>query len=86
VTSALSKIHKVNSKLIKSNLMDLSVSGLFAKVGYMLEHFRERWGVPKGIIEDLRLYATRKPVRFFSNVPGRLDKRWNLYIPENLLD
>jgi predicted transcriptional regulator of viral defense system len=84
VASALSKVQKVNARRINKYLMELSVSSLFAKVGYTLEHFRELWHVPIEIIEDLRLYAPRKPIRFFSNVSGRLDKRWNLYIPDQL--
>ena len=83
---ALNKIETLNEDKLLKYLKILKKPSLYAKVGYILEHYKEKWDISSITIIELRQLKPRNPVRFFRNMPGPINKNWNLYIPENIFE
>jgi len=81
VTYALNKIDKINDEELLIYLKRLKIPSLYAKVGYILEQFREKWKINDITLIELRQMKPRNPIRFFRNQPGTFNSNWNLYIP-----
>lgn len=58
---------------------------LFAKVGLMLEQFRDEWMVPDEVLAKLESHIPQSPAYFGSTQTGTMVRRWNLIVPEILL-
>ncbi len=86
VVYALNKIEKLNEVDLLIYLKKLRTPSLYAKVGYVLEQFKEKWKISNITLIELKQMKTRNPVRFFRNQPGTFNSNWNLYIPHNLLE
>lgn len=86
VLYALNKVEQINEGTLLSYLKKIRVPALYAKVGYLLGQFKEKWHVSTITIIELKQMKPRNPVRFFRNIPGSLNKDWNLYIPDNILE
>jgi predicted transcriptional regulator of viral defense system len=59
---------------------------LVAKVGFILEQFSKKWQTASDDLDSLRQYLPEESVKFDEERVGKLNKRWNLYVPEGLLD
>lgn len=56
-----------------------------ARVGYFLEQCRETMEVPENVLLQLEIMKPRIPEHFFrTRRIGKLNHRWNLYIPEDV--
>lgn len=55
---------------------------LYARAGFVLERFRERWGVSEDVLEKLRQNIPRRTT-YFDSTPGRARyiERWRLMVP-----
>jgi len=57
-----------------------------ARVGFFLEQFQHSMKVPDGILEELEALKPQSAEHFYrGRRTGKLQKRWNLYVPEELL-
>ena len=50
------------------------ISAIFARIGFILESNKDRWHVPKSVIEEMQLYSPKSATRFFPGIPGKLEK------------
>ena len=58
-----------------------------ARLGFMLEQHRERLRVPDSVLESLEKLIPETPEYFFrSRRKGRFIRRWNLYVPDEILN
>jgi len=83
---ALKKVEQVNGERVLEYLKKFRIPSLYARMGVILENFREKWKIEKTLLNNLRMYCPLTPVRFFRNEPGRLNKQWNIYVPEGLFE
>lgn len=60
---------------------------LYAKAGFLLEHFKERWNVSDALLSEIEKEVQGKESRYFCAKKGhsRLIRRWNLIIPDNFI-
>lgn len=86
VLYALQKVEHVDADRILSYLKPMRIPSLFAKIGLISERFQGEWGIDDEILRRIQQFRPRNPIRFFSTEPGRLIKRWNIYVPEGLFD
>lgn len=57
-----------------------------ARLGFMLEKYRDTMKVPDRTLSALEVLVPSTPEHFFrSRRQGRLVRRWNLYVPDELL-
>ena len=58
---------------------------LYAKAGFLLEHFKDRWNVSETFLNELAKKVEGKENRYFcaKKGNGKLINRWNLIVPEN---
>ena len=57
-----------------------------ARLGFMLEKYQDTMNVPEQTLTALEALVPETPEHFFrSKRQGRLVKRWNLYVPDELL-
>lgn len=83
---AFNKIDQLNDEVILKYLKDIRIPSLFAKLGVILEHFQEKWGISRNVLNTMRVFCPHSPGRFFRNEPGKLNKFWNIYVPEWLFE
>ena len=58
-----------------------------ARLGFMLERFQDTMQVPEDVLTGLSLLIPNAPEHFYrSNRKGNFVKRWNLYVPEEMLN
>ena len=58
-----------------------------ARLGFMLEKFQDSMQVPDKTLAALEKLIPDTPEHFYrSNRKGSLVKRWNLYVPEDMLE
>ncbi len=58
-----------------------------ARVGFFLEQYQSTMNVPNSILEQLEALKPKNPEHFYrSRREGRLLKRWNLYVPQEMLN
>lgn len=58
---------------------------LFSKVGFLLEHFKERWNVPEAFLRELQKQVAGNTAKYFCvrTGNGKFLSRWNLIVPAN---
>ena len=57
-----------------------------ARLGFMLEQYKETMRVPDSVLASLEKLIPETPEYFFrSRRKGRFVKRWNLYVPDEIL-
>lgn len=86
VLYALEKVEQLNGNRILEYLKAMCIPSLFSKLGVVLEHFQDKWKIHSNILYTIRMYCSHSPVRFFRNEPGRINKFWNIYVPEWLFE
>ena len=58
-----------------------------ARLGFMLEKFQDTMQVPEETLKALEKLTPKTPEHFYrSNRKGRFVKRWNLYVPEDMIN
>ena len=58
-----------------------------ARLGFMLEKFQDRMLVPEETLTALEALTPKNPEHFFrSNRRGKFLQRWNLYVPEEMIN
>lgn len=58
---------------------------LFAKVGFVLERFQEEWFVDEAVLTRLESHIPQSPAYFGAEHSGTMVNRWNLIVPDILL-
>jgi len=86
VVHALRRSEKIAPRKLVDYVKQYRTPSLVAKVGVTLEQFRGKWNVAANDIGSLRSYLHRTPVEFMRGKGGKLNKTWNLYVPEGLFD
>lgn len=86
VLYALHKIDKINETRVLEYLKAIRIPSLFSKLGIVLEHFQEKWKIHSNILNEMRMYRPYSPVRFFRKESGKINKIWNVYVPEWLFE
>lgn len=58
---------------------------LYARVGFVLERFRERWGASEDVLEEVRQNVPKRTT-YLDSTPGRARyvRRWRLMVPDDL--
>jgi len=85
VMHALSRAKRVNARRLISYVKQYGVPLLAARVGVILEHFAKPWKARTEDIDSLLSYIPRRPIKFERGIKGRLNKKWNIYLPGDLL-
>lgn len=80
-----SAVEALDHDLVLEYVKLLDVDVLTAKVGFFLEVHRESLLVPERILVELERRRPAAPVYMLRGRPGKLAKRWNLLVPEALI-
>jgi len=86
VMHALGRAKRFNAHRLIEYVKKYGVPLLAARVGVILEHFEQRWKARAQDIDSLLPYIPRRPVKFQRGIKGKLNKKWNIYLPADLLD
>jgi predicted transcriptional regulator of viral defense system len=86
VVHALHRVTRVNTPRLIEYVKSFGIPLLVARVGVVLEYFKEPWKVRTKDIDSLLPYLPRRPVNFDRGLSGTLNKKWNVYVPEGHLD
>lgn len=85
VEHALLRAKPVNRSRIIKYIKLYGKPSLVARLGFILEHFAKAWRVTNDDLDSLREYLPRTRVGFDRSFRGKLHKRWNLIVPEDVL-
>lgn len=86
VVQAWHRVKRVNSRRLIEYAKSFGIPLLVARVGIVLEYFREPWKVRNEDIDSLLPYIPRHPVKFERGLNGTLNRKWNVYVPGHHLD
>ena len=81
---SLEGVPYINYRRLLGYLEKIGQKALLAKVGYLLETFQERWGIPAAVIHDLASRVSAIKYYFPQRLrrgEGKLLSRWNLVVP-----
>jgi predicted transcriptional regulator of viral defense system len=84
VVHALSRVEGANWRRLIEYVKQYRTPSLVAKVGLILEHFKDQWKVSIAALDSLRPYLPRTPVKFSRGSGGLLNKDWNIFVPEGV--
>lgn len=84
VIHALDRAEGVNGKRVIEYVKQYRTPSLVAKVGLVAEHYATRWKIFSSDIDSLRVYLPKTTVKFARGNRGRLNKNWNIYVPEGV--
>jgi len=82
---AINRIQKIDEEKIINYLKHFKLPSLNAKIGFLLEANKDRWNISRSGLVMLKQISLSNPINFFRKEPGKLNKEWNLYIPDNIL-
>ena len=87
LVSAAMGFGSLDMTLLEKILQVYDQGNLYASVGWFLEQNRKQFYVPESFLEKLEVKSHQKP-RYLvrSSRGGTLNKRWNLIIPDHLLN
>jgi predicted transcriptional regulator of viral defense system len=86
VVHALYGAEQVNAGRLIEYVKQYGTPSLVAKVGVVLDRFTVQWKVPASRLDSLIEYLPRKPIKFGRKLKGSFNKRWNIYVPGDLLN
>jgi predicted transcriptional regulator of viral defense system len=84
VVHALERAKGISGSRIIEYVKQYRTPSLVARIGLTLEHYAAQWKVSNSELDSLRPYLPRTPVKFSRGSRGRLNKDWNIYVPEGL--
>lgn len=78
----------LNWKKLENCLKHFESPLLKARVGFFIELFKDRWKIPEGFFIRLQKLVPKNPDYFLGRrvKSGKLISRWNLIIPEQVLE
>ena len=87
ITNAFMYETDLNWQKILDYTKQLNHPATAARLGFMLESFQDTMQVPEDVLTGLSLLIPNAPEHFYrSNRKGNFVKRWNLYVPEDMLN
>lgn len=86
VFHALNRVKELDEEKILYYLREFRAPTLTSKVGVILEHYSSELDISPRFLSNLSLYKSSNPFRLLRVIPGKLNKRWNIYIPENFFE
>lgn len=86
VVHGLHRAKRVNAPRLIEYVKSIGIPLLAARIGVVLEYFKDSWKVRTQDIDSLLPYVPRRAVRFERGINGSLSKKWNVYVPGNYLD
>ncbi len=86
VIHALDRAKRVKAHKLIEYVKQYRTPLLVAKVGLVLEQYQQKWRISREEIASLRPYLPRTPVSFERGRGGKLNKDWNLRVPEGLFN
>lgn len=77
----------LNREKLQNCLKYFSSPLLKARVGFFVDLFKDRWGIPEEFFTNLRRYIPKNPDYFLGREKkgGILVRRWNLIVPKEIL-
>ncbi|MDP8237279.1 MAG: hypothetical protein P9M08_12930 [Candidatus Erginobacter occultus] len=77
----------INWKKLEDCLKHFKSKLLKARVGFFIELFKDRWGIPQEFFSRLEKHIPKNPDYFLGREvkSGKLIKRWNLIVPDQVL-
>lgn len=81
----IEKIPYLDSDILTKYLQHRNKKILYAKVGFLLEQFQEEWFVDEAMLTKLESHTPQSPAYFGGERTGTMINRWNLIVPDNLL-
>ena len=86
ITNAFMYETDLNWQKVLAYTKELNHPATAARLGFMLEKFQNSMSVPEEVLTELSLLTPKTPEHFYrSNRKGNFVKRWNLYVPEDML-
>jgi predicted transcriptional regulator of viral defense system len=85
VIHAFETIKQIRYKQLIEYVIELNSPSLSAKVGIFLDFYKDKWKIPESEIIKLQQYIPRTTLRFERLTKGKLNKRWNIIVPHDLL-
>lgn len=86
VWRSLSSLPAVDPEALLDYVRTLSNRTLAARVGFFLESRRDELAVPGSVFEELQSLLPNHPVHLDRALRGRLNTRWRLFVPVELVD
>jgi predicted transcriptional regulator of viral defense system len=84
VIHAMDRAEGVNGRRLIEYVKQYRTPSLVAKVGLVAEHYATRWKISASDLDSLRTYLPKPTVKFARGSRGRLNKKWNIYVPEGV--
>lgn len=82
VFHAIDRIGTLDGEHIYIYLKEYRLKSLVAKTCLILERFSDVLGISDSILGRLHRYLPRSPVSISRTSHGKLNRRWNVYVPE----
>lgn len=86
VLHAVERLDSINEERILEYLREFRLPTLVSKVGVILEYYSEKLRITSRFLSRLALYKSVSPFRLIRNTPGKLNKNWNIYIPDDFFE
>ena len=86
IIHSIKLIKRLDSHKLLDYVKRIGIPSLASRVGIIMEHFKKRLKIEDEEINTLLPYLPRKPVKIERGINGRLNKKWNIYIPEDFLN
>jgi hypothetical protein len=77
----------VDAEKVYNYLTALNRKVLFAKVGWVLSLFRDKWRVDTTLLRRLKTHLSRRTVYLTSHQKAsKFQKEWNIMVPANIAE
>lgn len=86
IIHALKQIKEIDEEKILKYLLEFQNSSLISKVGLLFDNFAESIPVSKRMLNSMSLYKSQQPTRLIRNLQGKINKTWNIYVPDNFFN
>ncbi|HED38123.1 MAG TPA: hypothetical protein ENI76_07760 [Ignavibacteria bacterium] len=80
---ALLSVKRIRTDKLFKYIKELDSPILAAKLGVILEHFAKKLRISTKELISLQQYVPRTPARFGRTSTGKLNKRWNIIVPDD---
>ncbi|MBT3424831.1 MAG: hypothetical protein HN691_11005 [Bacteroidetes bacterium] len=86
VFHAIRRLKNFDENKIIEYLRNFKSSTLTSKIGAIFENYNKYLDLSPRFYSQLQLTKSKTPFRIEREYPGKLNKNWNIYIPENFFD